>query len=124
LSIPVWAFVNLRTAVVGLLAIGIQAEELRLVRTTPDLNLRMCVQYHAPGERPLSLVLGGGSAKGLAHIGVFEVLDEEIGVPRSLEKLPRESGARTPLLKNEEGQAVAELLGGQGLVGSTHAVRT
>ena len=69
---------NLRTAVVGLLAIGLlQGEELRLVRTAPDLNLRMRAQYHAPGERPLSLVLGGGSAKGLAHIGVFEVLEEE-----------------------------------------------
>ena len=61
-----------------LLALGLlQAEEIRLIRTAPDLKLRMRTEYHAPGERPLSLVLGGGSSKGLAHIGVFEVLEEE-----------------------------------------------
>ncbi len=61
-----------------MLAIGLlQGEELRLARRAPDLRLRLRTQYHAPGERPLSLVLGGGSAKGLAHIGVFEVLEEE-----------------------------------------------
>lgn len=37
----------------------------------------MRAEYRAPGQRPLSLVLAGGSAKGLVHIGVFEVLEEE-----------------------------------------------
>ncbi|HJW43394.1 MAG TPA: patatin-like phospholipase family protein [Geothrix sp.] len=67
-----------RRAFIGILALGIlQGEEIRLRRQSPDLKLRLRATYHAPGERPLSLVLGGGSAKGLAHIGVFEVLEEE-----------------------------------------------
>lgn len=69
---------HLRGAIIGLLALGwLQGEEFRLQRRAPDLKLRLQAAYHAPGERPLSLVLGGGSAKGLAHIGVFEVLEEE-----------------------------------------------
>jgi NTE family protein len=69
---------RLRGALISLLALGwLQGEELRLQRRAPDLKLRLRATYHAPGERPLSLVLGGGSAKGLAHIGVFEVLEKE-----------------------------------------------
>lgn len=55
----------------------LQGQTLRLARREPDLQLRFRPSYRAEGQRPLSLVLGGGSAKGLAHIGVFEVLDAE-----------------------------------------------
>jgi len=53
------------------------AEEIRLERKSPDSVFRFKPAYRAPKERPLSLVLGGGAAKGLAHIGVFEILEEE-----------------------------------------------
>lgn len=69
---------NLRSASVCLLALcALQGQELRLERKAPDLKLRLRAEYRAPGQRPLSLVLGGGSAKGLVHVGVFEVLEEE-----------------------------------------------
>ncbi len=72
------ASMNLRCAFASLLALGcLQGQELRLERKAPDLKLRMRAEYRAPGQRPLSLVLGGGAAKGLVHIGVFEVLEEE-----------------------------------------------
>jgi predicted acylesterase/phospholipase RssA len=65
-------------ASVCLLALcSLQGQELRLERKAPDLKLRLRAEYRAPGQRPLSLVLAGGSAKGLVHIGVFEVLEEE-----------------------------------------------
>ncbi len=67
-----------RVAFIGLLALCfLRGEELRLTRKAPDLKLRMRAEYRAGGQRPLSLVLGGGSAKGLVNIGVFEVLEEE-----------------------------------------------
>ncbi len=69
---------NFRAAFIGLLALCfLRGEELRLTRKAPDLKLRMRTEYRAGGQRPLSLVLGGGSAKGLVNIGVFEVLEEE-----------------------------------------------
>lgn len=55
----------------------LQGQTLRLVRREPDLLLRFRPTYRVEGQRPLSLVLGGGSAKGLAHIGVFEALEAE-----------------------------------------------
>ncbi|MBI4911390.1 MAG: patatin-like phospholipase family protein [Acidobacteria bacterium] len=55
----------------------LQGQTLRLARREPDLQLRFRPSYRAEGQRPLSLVLGGGSAKGLAHIGVMEILDDE-----------------------------------------------
>ncbi|MBK8724508.1 MAG: patatin-like phospholipase family protein [Holophagaceae bacterium] len=55
----------------------LQGGELRLQRKAPDQQLRLRAEYRAEGQRPLSLVLGGGGAKGLLHIGVFEVLEEE-----------------------------------------------
>jgi len=39
--------------------------------------MRFRSAYRSEGQRPVCLVLGGGSAKGLAHIGVLEVLEEE-----------------------------------------------
>ncbi len=55
----------------------LEAQALRLQRRAPDLLLGFRPTYRAEGQRTLSLVLGGGSAKGLAHIGVFELLDAE-----------------------------------------------
>jgi predicted acylesterase/phospholipase RssA len=55
----------------------LEGQTLQLMRHEPDLQLRFRASHSVAGQRPLSLVLGGGSAKGLAHIGVFEVLDEE-----------------------------------------------
>lgn len=69
---------NSRTVVLGLLALGLlRGEDLRLLRRPPDRALRLRAEYRAAQQLPLSLVLGGGSAKGLAHIGAFEVLEEE-----------------------------------------------
>lgn len=69
---------NLRVAFIGVWALCfLQGQELRLKRKAPDMKLRMRAEFRAEGQRPLSLVLGGGSAKGLVNIGVFEVLDEE-----------------------------------------------
>lgn len=59
---------------------ALRGEDLRLERRDPDGRFRFRTEYRAPGQRPLSLVLGGGSAKGLAHIGVLEILEEE-GLP-------------------------------------------
>mgnify|MGYP000911821594 FL=1 len=49
----------------------LEAQALRLQRRAPDLLLGFRPTYRAEGQQTLSLVLGGGSAKGLAHIGVF-----------------------------------------------------
>ena len=69
---------SLSLLVLALLLGGpLRGQTLRLVRREPDLQLRFRPTFRAAGQRPLSLVLGGGSAKGLAHIGVFELLDEE-----------------------------------------------
>ena len=69
---------KLRAALIGLLVpMLIRGGELRLQKQAPDLKLRLRAEYRAPGQRPLALVLGGGGAKGLLHIGVFELLEEE-----------------------------------------------
>ncbi len=71
----------LRAVPICLLALcSLKGQELRLQRRAPDLGLRLRAEYRAESQRPLSLVLGGGSAKGLVHFGVFEVLEEE-GIP-------------------------------------------
>jgi NTE family protein len=53
---------------------------LRLIATTL-LTLTLCGQVMADAARPkIGLVLGGGGARGAAHIGVLEVL-EELKIP-------------------------------------------
>nr|WP_320132092.1 patatin-like phospholipase family protein [uncultured Holophaga sp.] len=55
-------------------------EVLRLQPSPPDHRLRFASDWMAPGQRRIALSLRGGSAKGLAHIGVLERFDEE-GIP-------------------------------------------
>jgi len=67
-----------RVAMAVLLGIGsLFAQEIHLQRRDPDFLTRFRPEYRVPGQRQLSLVLGCGSAKSLAYIGVFEVLEEE-----------------------------------------------
>lgn len=48
--------------------------------TPPDFRLEFFPQARIPGQRPLVLALGGGAAKGIAHLGVLQRLQEE-GIP-------------------------------------------
>jgi len=50
---------------------------MHLERRAPDFRFRLRAEYRAPGQRKLALALRGGSAKGLAHLGVFQGLDAE-----------------------------------------------
>lgn len=50
---------------------------LQLVRREPDYRFRFHTEYRLPGQKPLALALRGGSAKGLAHLGVLQGLDRE-----------------------------------------------
>ena len=65
--------------IVCTLSLPIRAESgvLRLQRREPDYVLRFHPDYRVEGQRPFALALRGGSAKGLAHLGVFQGLDEE-----------------------------------------------
>ncbi|MDR3670725.1 MAG: patatin-like phospholipase family protein [Holophaga sp.] len=53
---------------------------LRLVVTQPDYRLECFPRVRQPGQRQLLLALGGGAAKGIAHAGVLQRLQEE-GLP-------------------------------------------
>jgi predicted acylesterase/phospholipase RssA len=65
-------------AVFMLLATSLGAQErMRLERTAPDYRFRLRAEYRVPGQRKMALALRGGSAKGLAHLGVFQGLDAE-----------------------------------------------
>lgn len=50
---------------------------LRLERREPDYRFRFHTEYRLPGQRPMALALRGGSAKGLAHLGVLQGFDQE-----------------------------------------------
>jgi predicted acylesterase/phospholipase RssA len=50
---------------------------VRLQRRDPDYLFRFRPEYRLAGQKGLALALRGGSGKGLAHIGVFQGLDEE-----------------------------------------------
>src|SRR5208283_750768 len=50
---------------------------IRLQKRDPDYEFRFRPEYRLEGQKGLALALRGGSAKGLAHIGVFQGLDEE-----------------------------------------------
>jgi len=52
-------------------------EQMQLERRAPDYRFRLRAEYRAPGQRKIALALRGGSAKGLAHLGVFQGLDAE-----------------------------------------------
>lgn len=52
-------------------------ETIQLQRREPDYRFRFHPEYRIPGQKPLALALRGGSAKGLAHLGVLQGLDEE-----------------------------------------------
>jgi len=52
-------------------------EVIRLERREPDYRFRFHAEYRLPGQRPFALALRGGSAKGLAHLGVLQGLDRE-----------------------------------------------
>lgn len=55
---------------------------LRMVTQDPDYRLEFFPRFFAEGQRPLALALGGGAAKGIAHLGVLQRLQEE-GLPVS-----------------------------------------
>ena len=50
---------------------------IRLQKRDPDYLFRFRPEYRLEGQRGLALALRGGSAKGLAHLGVFQGLEEE-----------------------------------------------
>lgn len=52
-------------------------ERMRLERKDADGRFHLRPTYRAPGQRKLCLALRGGSAKGLAHLGIFAALDSE-----------------------------------------------
>ena len=65
-------------AVLLLLAVPVIAQEpLRLDIQPPDYRLHFLPRFKAPGQRSLALALGGGGAKGIAHAGVLQRLEEE-----------------------------------------------
>jgi len=51
-----------------------------LLPDVPDHMTRFAPQWMAPGQRRIAISLRGGSAKGLAHIGVLQRFEEE-GLP-------------------------------------------
>jgi len=55
---------------------------MRLEVQPADYRLEFFPRAFAPGQRPLVLALGGGAAKGIAHAGVLQRLQEE-GIPVS-----------------------------------------
>ena len=50
---------------------------IRIQRYEPDYRFRFQTDYRIRGQNPLALALRGGSAKGLAHLGVLQGLDDE-----------------------------------------------
>lgn len=52
-------------------------ERVRLEVRPPDYRFRYRPAARIVGQRPLVLALGGGAAKGLAHVGVLQRLEEE-----------------------------------------------
>ena len=65
-------------AVFLLLAVPVIAQEpLRLDIQPPDYRFHFLPRFKAPGQRSLALALGGGGAKGIAHAGVLQRLEEE-----------------------------------------------
>lgn len=50
---------------------------LEMTISLPDYRLEYFPRAHVPGQRPLVLALGGGAAKGIAHVGVLQRLQEE-----------------------------------------------
>lgn len=59
---------------------AVAQETLRLEVRPPDYRFQFLPRFKAPGQRSLALALGGGAAKGIAHAGVLQRLDEE-GLP-------------------------------------------
>ncbi len=55
---------------------------IRFELTPPDYRLELFPRVFAPAQRHLVLALGGGGAKGIAHAGVLQRLQEE-GIPVS-----------------------------------------
>ncbi len=73
-----WLGAGLRLWMPVLMTLGLSAQErMSLERREPDYRFRMRAEYRVPGQRRLALALRGGSAKGLAHLGVFQGLDAE-----------------------------------------------
>lgn len=54
-----------------------QVQVIRLERREPDYRFRFRPEYRVKGQQPVALALRGGSAKGLAHLGVLQGLEEE-----------------------------------------------
>ncbi len=54
-----------------------QVKVIRLEKREPDYRFRFRPEYRIPGQQPIALALRGGSAKGLAHLGVLQGLEEE-----------------------------------------------
>jgi len=65
----------------GVLSAPIAAQStektIRLERREPDYRFRFHTEYRLSGQKPMALALRGGSAKGLAHLGVLQGLDKE-----------------------------------------------
>jgi predicted acylesterase/phospholipase RssA len=72
---------GLGAALAALLPGGLVAQApgpgLAMTVDPPDYRLEVFPRAHAPGQRPLVLALGGGAAKGIAHVGVLQRLQEE-----------------------------------------------
>lgn len=54
-----------------------RGDTVRLEVRPPDYRFRFRPAARIEGQRPLVLALGGGAAKGLAHVGVLQRLEEE-----------------------------------------------
>lgn len=54
-----------------------QVRVIRLEKREPDYRFRFRPEYRIPGQQSIALALRGGSAKGLAHLGVLQGLEEE-----------------------------------------------
>jgi len=53
---------------------------VRLTADSPDFRTRFAPRWYSSGQRRIAISLRGGSAKGLAHVGVLQRFEEE-GIP-------------------------------------------
>ncbi len=74
------ALLLLATPAVAQEALRQGQETLRLEVQPPDFRFQFQPRFKVPGQRSLALALGGGAAKGIAHAGVLQRMEEE-GLP-------------------------------------------
>ncbi len=85
----IWSGTTTRTSILTLILAGAgptlvgecpSSPSITMEVASPDFRLEFFPQARIPGQRPLVLALGGGAAKGIAHLGVLQRLQEE-GLP-------------------------------------------